>query len=161
MRNHSGGACLAWAGDRFYSRAVITHGSRHVCVITHYHTDTRDDIWGVTSLSSCCCHDPLTYVATGVLLSGLSHPDMPDASGWATYYKASAVHAQRARLASLNEQVCWREGQGMVRYEEIMIIMMSADLSAGCHHAASRANHLRHVLRRLQRFFVPRTWSIT
>ncbi|KAF6262270.1 glycoside hydrolase superfamily [Scenedesmus sp. NREL 46B-D3] len=35
----------------------------------------------------------------GILLSGLSHPEMPDDSGWGIYDAAAAVHRQRPPLA--------------------------------------------------------------
>jgi hypothetical protein len=34
----------------------------------------------------------------GLIVSGLSHPDMPDDSGWAIYDTAAAVDKQRAPL---------------------------------------------------------------
>lgn len=41
----------------------------------------------------------------GVILSGLSHPDMQDETGWATYYTSSGVHKERTALHDLNVQV--------------------------------------------------------
>lgn len=48
----------------------------------------------------------------GFIMSGLSHPDMPDTTGWGTYYTSKGVNKERPALDSLNTQavadVEWR-----------------------------------------------------
>jgi hypothetical protein len=38
-------------------------------------------------------------------VSGLSHPDSPDTTGWAMYYTSKGVHKERPALHNLNSQV--------------------------------------------------------
>jgi hypothetical protein len=49
---------------------------------------------------------------TGVILSGLSHPDMQDENGWAVYYTNKGVHKERRALDHLNAQVGCSWGSG-------------------------------------------------
>lgn len=44
-----------------------------------------------------------------MILSGLSHPDMPDETGWAVYYTSKGVHKERKALEDLNAQVWFEE----------------------------------------------------
>jgi hypothetical protein len=46
------------------------------------------------------------HVCAGFIMSGLSHPDMPDTTGWGTYYTSKGVNKERPALDSLNTQVC-------------------------------------------------------
>lgn len=45
-------------------------------------------------------------LCAGFIMSGLSHPDMLDTTGWGTYYSSKGVHKERPPLDSLNAQVC-------------------------------------------------------
>jgi hypothetical protein len=49
------------------------------------------------------------FDGAGVILSGLSHPDMQDESGWAVYYTSKGVHKERKALDDLNAQVGFLE----------------------------------------------------
>lgn len=48
---------------------------------------------------------------TGVIINGLSHPDVPDQTGWATYYTYKGVQRARQPLDNLNAQVELLEAQ--------------------------------------------------
>lgn len=45
------------------------------------------------------------FLLAGFILSGLSHPDMPDAPGWSVYYTSKGVHSARLPVSNLNTQV--------------------------------------------------------
>jgi len=49
--------------------------------------------------------DVCFLLLAGFILSGLSHPDMTDASGWSVYYTSKGVHSARLPVANLNTQV--------------------------------------------------------
>lgn len=71
-------------------------------------------------ITSRAVHVPVVTAAdllphAGFILSGLSHPDMKDSSGWSVYYSSKGVNTDRPRLHHLNEQVHLYTHKGFVK----------------------------------------------